>query len=189
MKKYKLPALPYGYDALEPHISKRTLRIHHDKHHQGYVNNANKLLNKMSGDKSILKSFSYNAAGQLLHSLFWASMSPNGGGKPTGGLLKAIEKSFGSYKEFKQEFSKAAKTVEGSGWAALAYSRDAERLVLIQIEKHNINIIPSYELLLVIDVWEHAYYLDYQNNRGAFVEAFWKVVNWAKVSKRFKKVK
>ncbi|MBD3312575.1 superoxide dismutase [archaeon] len=189
MKKFKLPALPYAYDALEPHISERTLRIHHDKHHKGYVDNANKILNRMSGDKSLLKSFSYNAAGQLLHSLFWTNMSPNGGGKPKGKLLKAISDDFGSYEAFKQEFSNAAKSVEGSGWAALTYSQDADGVVLIQIEKHNVNIVPSYELLLVIDVWEHAYYLDYQNNRGAFVEAFWEVVNWDEVSKRFNSVK
>jgi Fe-Mn family superoxide dismutase len=134
--------------------------------------------------KAVLKALSFNVAGQLLHRLFWDNMSPKGGGKPASDLLKKIEKEFGSFKRFKDEFSQAAKSVEGSGWAALAKSKETGRLLIMQIEKHNLNIIPEYKLLLVIDVWEHAYYLDYENNRGAFIEAFWKVVNWDAVSKR-----
>ncbi len=193
MKKYNLPKLPYSYDALEPHISEKILKIHHDKHHKGYVNNSNNLMKKMDDarkedkdvdTKAVLKALSYNVAGQLLHRLYWKNMSPNGGGIPSGKLLDKIEKNFKSFKRFKKEFSQAAKSAEGSGWAVLAYSKEVDKLVIMQVEKHNVNIIPSYQLLMVLDVWEHAYYLDYENNRGEFVDAFWKIVDWDEVSKR-----
>lgn len=195
MKKYSLPKLPYAYNALEPHISEKVLRIHHDKHHQGYVNNSNKLLSQLDEArdkgtevdiKSLLKALSFNVAGQLLHRLFWENMSPDGGDKPSGKLLSKIEQEFGSFKRFKQEFTKAAASVEGSGWALLTHCKGTDRLIIVQVEKHNVNVIPYFDVLLVIDVWEHAYYLDYENNRAKFLDAFWKVVNWDAVAKRLK---
>lgn len=194
--KYSLPELPYAYDALEPYISKKVLMIHHDKHHKGYVDNSNKLLKKLDDArkkgagvdmKATLKALSYNVAGQLLHRLFWDNMSPEGGGEPRGDLLKKIKQEFGSFKRFKEEFTKAAATTEGSGWAVLVHCKGTDRLIIMQVEKHNLNIIPQFKVLLVIDVWEHAYYLDYENNRDKFINAFWKVVNWDAVSKRLKK--
>lgn len=195
--KYELPSLPYDYDALEPHISEKVLRIHHDKHHRGYTSNSNEILKKLKEAreedgsldiKATLKALSYNIGGHTLHSLFWKNMSPNGGGKPEGKLMEAITKEFGNFSNFKDEFSEAAKTVEGSGWAALVYSKEIDRLLIMQIEKHNLNIYPGFELLMVIDVWEHAYYLDYENNRGEFVSEFWEIVNWKEVERRFEKV-
>jgi Fe-Mn family superoxide dismutase len=194
-KNYSLPKLPYGYNNLAPYISEEQLRLHYEKHHSGYVNNANALLEKLEKSrkenseldmKSTLKSLSFNVAGHLLHSLFWSNLAPEGkGGKMSKALSKAIDDEFGSFDRLRQEFTQAAVSVEGSGWAALAYCPATSRLLLVQIEKHNVNVIPQYNLLLVIDVWEHAYYLDYKNARDKFVEAFWKIINWNEVNKRF----
>ncbi len=193
--KYKLPELDYQYDSLEPYISKKTLRIHHSKHHQGYVNNSNEILKKIEDSrnkkenlniKSMLKSLSFNIGGHILHSIFWKTISPDGGGEPKGELIKKIKKDFGSFSKFKKEFSNAAKSVEGSGWAALAYCSEINKLLIMQIEKHNINVYPGLKILMVLDVWEHAYYLDYKNKRNEFVDAFWKIVNWKEIEKRLK---
>jgi len=194
-KFYVLPELPYGYRDLEPHISEEQLRIHHDKHHQGYVNGANALLQKLDKArkegadldvKSSLKELSFNIGGHLLHSLFWPNLAPigKGGGKPGGTLGDAIEKEFGSFERFKKEFSQAAVSVEGSGWAALSFCRQTNRPIIMQIEKHNTNVYPMFRILMVLDVWEHAYYLDYKNERAKFVDAFWNIVNWNEVNKR-----
>jgi len=194
-KFYRLPELPYPYDALTPHISKEQLTIHHDRHHQGYVTGANAILEQLDGArkdgrdldmKSTLKALSFNIGGHLLHSLFWPNLAPagKGGGEPGGVVGDAIEKEFGSFVRFKQEFSQAAASVEGSGWAALSYCLQTDRPIIMQIEKHNTNVYPMFRILMVLDVWEHAYYLDYQNARGKFVEAFWHVVNWDTVNQR-----
>ena len=202
---YKLPNLPYGYKDLEPYISEEVLTLHHTKHHQGYVNAANALLEiiwnarESSGAqdknteidyKSISKSLSFNVAGHILHEIFWKIMAPTNSGKnkPQGEIIKAIENNFGSLERFKTEFSETAKSVEGSGWAVLAYHKehgDNGSLAIIQIEKHNVNFYPEQKILLCLDVWEHGYYLDYKNDRAKFIENWWNVVNWEEVCRRF----
>lgn len=192
-----MPDLPYEYDALEPHMSKEVLMLHHDKHHAGYVSAANALADKLeearknNADvdfKSVLKSLSFNVAGHILHEIFWQVMAPekSGKNKPAGEILKAIEKEFGSWDRFKKEFSETAKSVEGSGWAALAHHKDHGNLAIIQIEKHNVNLYPEQKILLCLDVWEHSYYLDYKNDRAKFVENWWNIVNWEEANKRYK---
>ncbi|MGZ4934512.1 MAG: superoxide dismutase [Halobacteriota archaeon] len=199
-KMYSLPELPYGYNALEPYISEAQLRIHHDKHHLAYVNGANALFKKMDDArqsnaeidvKAALKELSFNIGGHILHKLFWPTMAPagkGGGGMPKGKLADAINAEFGSFDRFKMEFSKAAVSAEGSGWAALTLDKLTGRPLIMQIEKHNINVYPTFRIVMVLDVWEHAYYLDYKNERPKFVDAFWNIVNWDEVNKRFEEV-
>jgi Fe-Mn family superoxide dismutase len=192
---YKLPILPYGYKDLAPHISEEQLTIHHDKHHQAYVTGANVILEKLEKArkegtepdiKAILKELSFHIGGHLLHSLFWANMAPPGkGGQPGGGVIgPALIKEFGSIDRFQKEFTQAAVSVEGSGWAALTFCLQTNRPIIMQVEKHNMHVYPMYSILMVLDVWEHAYYLDYKNLRAKFVEAFWNIVNWDEVNKR-----
>lgn len=194
-KFYALPKLPYDYKDLAPHISEEQLQIHHQKHHQAYVNGANAILEKLDKArkdgvdidvKATLKDLSWNIGGHLLHSLFWANLAPagKGGGVPKGVLGDAINKEFGSFERFKKEFTKAAASVEGSGWAALTLCRQTGRPMIMQVEKHNTNVYPMFRILMVLDVFEHAYYIDYKNDRGKFVEAFWNIVNWGEVNKR-----
>ncbi|MBD3110199.1 superoxide dismutase [Bacillus sp. AGMB 02131] len=191
-----LPNLPYPYNALEPHISTEIMKLHHDKHHQSYVDGLNKAEKKMqtaraTNDFSLLKHWereaSFHGGGHYLHTLFWESMSPKGGGEPKGALMRQINKDFESYNAFKQHFSGAAKQVEGSGWAILVWSPRPRRLEILQSENHNKltqwDVIP----LLPLDVWEHAYYLQYKNNRGAYVDNWWNVVNWPAVEARYEK--
>jgi len=194
---YTLPKLSYSYNGLEPFLSEELLKIHHTKHHQGYVDATNILLSKLDESrknktetdiKAMLKSLSFNLGGHIFHTKFWENLAPKGKtGKPSPALKKEIEKNFGSIEQFKKEFNAAAKSVEGSGWASLTYCRKTNRLMIMQTEKHNVNIYPMFQLLLVIDVWEHAYYLDYKNDRGKYVETFWDYVNWNNVNKRFGK--
>jgi Fe-Mn family superoxide dismutase len=198
-KKYVLPDLPYKYDALEPAISEEIMRLHHDKHHAAYVNGANAALEKLEKGravglqgvdvKAILRDLAFNASGHVLHSLFWLNMSPNGGGKPGGNLADQINKDFGSFDSFKLQLSTAAKTVEGSGWGMLAYDPLSEQLLTLQAEKHQNLTVQGSIPLLVLDVWEHAYYLQYKNDRGAFVDKWWDVVSWSDVEARFDKAK
>jgi len=194
-KTYSLPQLPYGYKDLEPYMSEEQLKIHHTKHHQAYVNGANAIIQKLENArkenidldmKSTLKELSFNIGGHLLHSLFWANLAPpsKSSEKPGGTLADAITKEFGSFERFKKEFTQAALSVEGSGWAALTLCRQTGRPMIMQIEKHNMNVYPSFPILLVLDVFEHAYYIDYKNDRAKFVEAFWKIVNWNEVDRR-----
>lgn len=196
---YVLPQLHYDYKDLQPFISEELLRIHHDKHHQAYVNGANAILEKFDKArregsdfdvKSALKELSFNIGGHLLHSLFWGNLAPAGkaGGKPSGTLGSALEKEFGNFERFKKEFAQAAISVEGSGWAALAFCRQTNRPIIMQIEKHNVNVYPMFRILMVLDVWEHAYYLDYKNERAKFVEAFWNIVNWEAINKRLEEL-
>jgi len=197
---YVLPKLPYDYNSLEPYISEQQLTIHHDKHHLTYVNGANAAFKKLEEArknkaeidvKAMLKELSFNIGGHQLHTIFWPTMAPagkGGGGEPTGKLADAINKEFGSFGQFKAEFSKAAATTEGSGWAALAVDMQTKRPIIMQIEKHNVNVYPGFRLVMVLDVWEHAYYLDYKNERPKFVDAFWNIVNWEMISKRFEEV-
>ena len=196
MEKYKLLDLSYGYKDLEPYISEQVLTLHHDKHHAAYVNAANILIDKIMDArsknaeldyKSVLKSLSFNTGGHILHETFWKVMAPvsEGKNKPNGEVLKVIEKEFGSLERFKIEFSETAKSVEGSGWAVLALDKLNNNISIVQVEKHNVNIYPNQKILLCLDVWEHAYYLDYKNDRAKFIENWWNIVNWDEVEKRF----
>jgi Fe-Mn family superoxide dismutase len=193
-----LPPLPYSYKALEPYIDEKTMRIHHDKHHQSYVdglNNAEKKLEeaRRTGDFDLVKHWerelAFNGAGHFLHTLFWDVMSPRGGGKPSGALLEEINRSFGSYDSFKMQFTEAANKVEGGGWAILVWSPRSHRLEILTAEKHqNLSqwdVIP----LLPLDVWEHAYYLKHQNERPAYTKDWWNVVNWPFVAERYAKAR
>ncbi|SFG15503.1 superoxide dismutase, Fe-Mn family [Halobacillus alkaliphilus] len=195
---HQLPPLPYDYAALEPYIDRRIMQLHHDKHHQSYVDGLNKAEREMqkarrNKDYDLIKHWereaAFNGAGHYLHTIFWEIMSPRGGGKPGGELLKEIENSFGSFQKFKEHYSAAAKKVEGSGWTILVWSPRSHRLEILQAEKHqNLSqwdVIP----LLPIDVWEHAYYLQYENDRGKYVDNWWNVVNWDAVQDRYKKAR
>ncbi|NTW92733.1 MAG: superoxide dismutase [Methanoregulaceae archaeon] len=196
-KFYSLPKLPYDYKALAPHMSEDQLTLHHTKHHQAYVNGANALFEKFDKArkektdfdiKATAKELSFHLGGYRLHNLFWQNLAPagkGGGGVPTGELAKVIDGEFGGFDRFKKEFSAAATSVEGSGWAALSYCRETGRPLIMQVEKHNLNGFPGHPILMVLDVWEHAYYLDYRNDRAKFVEAFWNIVNWDEAGKRF----
>ncbi len=194
---YTLPKLPYGYKALVPYISEEQLMLHHQKHHQAYVTGANTLLEKLDKArrdnvdpdmKAILKELSFHIGGYRLHKLFWENLAPaksGGGGMPKGELSLAIDSEFGTFDRFKKEFTQAASGVEGSGWAVLTYCRNTGRLIILQLEKHNVNMIPGFRILMALDVWEHAYYLDYKNDRAKFIESFWNIVNWDEVNTRF----
>jgi len=196
---YVLPKLPYGYNQLAPHISEEQLKIHYEKHHQAYVNGANAILQRVDKARregsdldmrSTMKELSFNIGGHLLHSLFWDNLAPTdkGGGKPSGAVGDALQKEFGSFERFRKEFTQTAATVEGSGWAALTFCRQTNRPILMQVEKHNTNVYPMYRILMVLDVFEHAYYLDYKNERAKFIEAFWNIVNWDEVNRRLREV-
>jgi len=198
-KFYSLPDLPYSYNSLVPHMSEEQLKIHHDKHHAAYVKGANTILEKLDKARSegadldikaTLKELSFQIGGHLLHSLFWGNLAPvgKGGGAPSGTLVKEIVKEFGSFERFKKEFSQAAASVEGSGWAALAYCPLTKRPIIMQIEKHNTNVYPMFNILMVVDVFEHAYYIDYKNDRAKFIEAFWNIVNFSEVNKRLEDI-
>jgi Fe-Mn family superoxide dismutase len=194
MKPYELPDLPYDYSALEPHYSARVLELHHDKHHAAYVKGLNTALEKLenarsSGDMSTIvgleKTLAFNLSGHVLHSLFWQNLSPNGGGRPEGELAAAIDDSFGGFDAFKAQLSEVTGTVQGSGWGALSWEPLGQRLFIEQIYDHQGNVGQSGVSLLVLDAWEHAFYLQYLNEKAKYIEAIWNVVNWADVSARF----
>lgn len=195
---HKLPALPYAYNALEPYIDEEIMRLHHSEHHKGYVDGLNKAEQAMKNarqksDYDLIKHWereaAFNGAGHYLHTIFWNVMSPKGGGDPKGALRDQIELDFGSYDKFKAHFSEAAKSVEAVGWTILVWAPRAGRLEILQAEKHqNLSqwdVVP----ILPLDVWEHAYYLQYKNNRGLYVENWWNVVNWEHASQRFEQAK
>jgi Fe-Mn family superoxide dismutase len=199
-KLYVLPKLAYDYNALMPYISEELLRLHHDKHHAAYVTGANAILEKMDGAKAensnfdakaTFKELSFHVGGHVLHSLFWGNLAPagkEGGGKPSGISEKLIDQEYGSFDRFKKIFSQTAASTEGSGWAALTFCKKTKRPIIMQVEKHNMNVYPSFRILLVLDVWEHAYYLDYKNDRGKFIDAFWNIVKWGEVNKRLEEI-
>jgi len=200
VRTFTLPKLPYDYNALTPHMSETQLQLHHDKHHQAYVNGANAAFEKLDkarqentdiDAKAVMKDLSFNIGGHLLHSIFWENLAPagKGGGVPGGAIADLINKEFGSFERFKKEFSAAASTTEGSGWAALVMHPCIGRPLIMQIEKHNVNVYPTFNVLMVMDVWEHAYYVDYQNQRPKYIEAFWNIVNWDQVNKNLSFVK
>jgi Fe-Mn family superoxide dismutase len=188
MQKYKLPDLPYDYNALEPAISADIMKLHHDKHHQGYVDKANKALEMLQEEdinfKHIYKDLSFNLNGHLLHSIFWEIMQPyDENNEPNENVEQTLSNNFGSFDSFKEMFTMAAKSVEGSGWAALVKNKEKD-LQIIQIENHNKLYLADHTVVMLLDVWEHAYYLDYMNNRGKYVENWWNVINWDAVGER-----
>jgi superoxide dismutase, Fe-Mn family len=193
---HTLPELPYAYNALEPYISEEIMRLHHDKHHRSYVEGLNKAevnLKKArdNNDFSLIKHWSrelaFHGSGHYLHTIFWKNMIPKGGGSPQGLLKKEIENYFGSFDKFKKQFSEAAKQVEGVGWAILVWSPRARHLEILQSERHMLLTQWDTIPLLVLDVWEHAYYLQYKNNRAGYVDNWWNLVNWNDVEMRFDK--
>ncbi len=201
---FTLPELPYAYDALEPHIDTETMRIHHDKHHAAYVNNANKALAghpdlaKMSVwelvahldevPEEIRTALRNNAGGHANHSLFWLMMKPDGGGEPTGELAEEIKETFGSFDDFKKEFTAAAMKVFGSGWAWLSITPDGE-MVIETSPNQDSPLMNGGQPLLALDVWEHAYYLKNQNRRPEYIDAWWNVVNWDYVAGKYAEAK
>lgn len=190
---YQLPELPYAYDALEPHYDEQTLRLHHGAHHKGYVDGLNKAVAKLAraretDDYALIKHWerelAFHGAGHVLHCLFWENMTPQGGGEPQGALAQQIAKDFGSFTAFRKHFSAATAAVEGSGWGILAFNPHSSQLEIMTAEKHQDLSIWGVTPLLVCDVWEHAYYLKYQNRRPAWIEAWWNLINWRDVEKK-----
>ena len=200
---YTLPKLPYAYNALEPHIDAKTMEIHHAKHHQAYINNANAALEKhpdlaSKSAEELLKNLAAipedvrtvlrnNAGGHANHSLFWTVMAPGAGGEPTGEIGQAITSTFGSYATFKELFTKAATTRFGSGWAWL--SVDKGKLIVESTANQDTPISEGHTPILGLDVWEHAYYLNYQNRRPDYIGAFYNVINWTEVARRVAEAK
>ena len=187
-QRYVLPELDYDYDALEPHIDARTMELHHSIHHQSYVDGLNTALDRMQEirqgrrDAGEIKHWSrelaFHGSGHLLHVAFWLCMSPDGGGRPQGAIGRQIEQDFGSFDQFTTHFKAAAGAVEGSGWGLLVFEPAARRLLIMQSEKHQDLTAWGVVPLVVVDVWEHAYYLKYQNRRGEYVNAFMNVIDW-----------
>ena len=198
MTKYTLPDLAYDYAALEPHLSGRILELHHDKHHKTYVEGANAVLEKLehareSGDfgsiNQLEKNLAFHLSGHILHSIFWKNLSPDGGGKPADELAAAIDDQFGSFDGFKSQLTEAANNVQGSGWGALSWEPVGQRLIVEQVYDHQGNVGNGSGPILVIDAWEHAYYLQYRNVRPDYVQKLWSLVNWADVTRRFTEVR
>ena len=194
MSKYVLPDLPYDYGALEPHISGEIMELHHDKHHRKYVETANELIEKVArvretGDfaqiGALEQQLAFNVSGHLLHSIFWNNMSPDGGGKPSGSFLTDLNRDFGSFDTFKKQMIQTAMTVMGSGWAALVWDPMIRRLGTTQIHDHPSEITQAGIPLLVMDAWEHAYYLQYRTEKAKYFRALWNLWDWEDVQKRY----
>ena len=196
--EYILPPLPYAYDALKDVIDEQTMRIHHDKHHAGYIRGVNKALKELdhirwgAGDETLIqhwqRQLSFHMGGHVNHTLFWSGMKPEldgGGGQPGGNLSQLIKRDFGSFGQFIKQFKLAATKVEGSGWGWLVYEPISKRLMITQVQNQQDMMIAGAVPLLGVDVWEHAYYLKYQNRRADYVEAFMRVINWDEISRRF----
>jgi Fe-Mn family superoxide dismutase len=194
---YRLPDLPYAYDALEPHISAEIMHLHHDKHHAGYVTGANTALAKLAeartkGDfgsiTKLEKDLAFHVSGHVLHSLFWQNLGPDSGA-PAGELLAQLERDFGSVEAFRAHMTQAAATVQGSGWAVAAWEPLAQRIIVSQVYDHQGNVGQGSQPLLVIDAWEHAWYLQYKSAKADFFNAVWNVVNWSDVAARLTAVR
>ncbi|APC83440.1 superoxide dismutase [Clostridium botulinum] len=191
---HTLPNLNYDYNALEPHYDEQTLKIHHDIHHKTYVDGLNKAEQKLqeareSGDFALIKHWekeiAFHGSGHILHTLFWENMTPNGNLNPEGSAIERIKQDFGDYEKFKKQFTEAAIAVEGSGWTILAWNPMFQKLVILQAEKHQNLTQWGVVPLLILDLWEHAYYLKYQNRRAEFINAWWNIVNWDIVNTRY----
>ena len=198
MPTYKLPDLSYDYGALEPHISGKIMELHHDKHHAGYVKGANDTLENLEAARegrdfskvaAREKALAFHLSGHVLHSLFWQNLSPRAGGRPSGDLAEAIDHDFGSFDAFQKQLTEVASTIMGSGWAALIWEPVAGRLLTAQIYDHQSNITQAGVPILVLDAWEHAFYLQYQNRKAEFFQAVWSVWNWEDVARRFAAVR
>jgi Fe-Mn family superoxide dismutase len=198
MAAYSLPDLPYDFGALEPHYSAEVLELHHDKHHAAYVKGANTALEKLDAARTsedfdavvgLEKSLAFNVSGHVMHSLFWKNLSPDGGGKPEGELASAIDEFFGSFERFKSHLSAVTTSVQGSGWGALAWEPIGQRLIVEQVYDHQGNVGNGSGPILVIDAWEHAFYLQYKNVKADYVDAIWNIVHWADVAERFERVR
>ena len=191
---HTLPNLNYDYNALEPHYDEKTLKIHHDIHHKAYVDGLNKAEQKLqeareSGDFTLIKhcekEIAFHGSGHILHTLFWENMTPNGKINPEGPVIEKIKQDFGDYEKFKKQFTEAAIAVEGSGWTVLAWNPMFQKLVILQAEKHQNLTQWGVVPLLILDLWEHAYYLKYQNRSAEFINAWWNIVNWDIVNTRY----
>ena len=194
MADYTLPDLPYDYAALEPHISGRIMELHHDKHHAAYVAGANTALEKLaaareSGDLAAVnlheKNLAFNLGGHVNHSVFWQNLSPEGGDRPTGELAAAIDESFGSFEKFQAHFAANAVGIQGSGWSILAWDTLGSKLAVFQLYDQQSNIPLGIVPIVVLDMWEHAFYLDYVNVKADYVKAWWNIINWSDASARF----
>jgi Fe-Mn family superoxide dismutase len=198
MATYTLPDLPYDYGALEPHVSGKIMQLHHDKHHRAYVTGANTALDALaeararddfSRTAALERSLAFNVSGHVLHSLFWQNLAPRAGGEPTGALADQIARDFGSFARFRAELNSAAATIMGSGWAALTWDPLSKRLLTAQIHDHQNEITQGGVPILVLDAWEHAYYLQYGPEKKTYFDAIWNVWNWADAGRRFESVR
>ena len=194
MTPYTLPDLPYDYSALEPHISGKIIELHHGKHHAGYVKNSNEVLEKLDEARqkedfsrvaALERTLAFNLSGHILHSILWQNMTSKGGGVPSGEFANAIQNDFGNFERFRKQLSEVASTIMGSGWAALVWEPIGKRLLITQIYDHQSNLAQAGIPLMVVDAWEHAYYLQYQNRKTEFFEAVWNLWNWQDVSARY----
>jgi superoxide dismutase, Fe-Mn family len=195
---YSLPDLPYDYGALAPHIAGEIMELHHSKHHQTYVNAANDVLDKLAaardtGDYGAIvgleKTLAFNLGGHVNHSIFWNNLSPDGGDKPTGDLAAALDEHFGSFDAFRAHFTAAATTIQGSGWAVLGWDTLGRRLLVHQLYDQQANLPAGQIPLVMLDMWEHAFYLQYRNVKPDYVKAWWNVVDWADAADRFAKAR
>jgi Fe-Mn family superoxide dismutase len=193
MSHYTLPNLPYDYSALEPHISERIMELHHGKHHAGYVNKANKTAERLAEARSennvavigaVEQQLAFNVSGHILHALFWNNLHPEQGREPTGELAEQLSKDFGSFTSFRREMNETAASIMGSGWAALCWEPIVSRLVILQVHDHHTHLIQGAEPIMVLDAWEHGYYLQYENRKAEYLEAIWQVWNWPDIAGR-----
>ena len=198
MPKYSLPDLRYDYGALEPHISGKIMELHHDKHHAGYVKGANSAVDRLAEARqkenyddmaALEKALAFNLSGHVLHSIFWQNMAPKAGGRPGGELAAAIENEFGGFDKLRKQMNAVAASIMGSGWSALVWEPLGQKLLVTQIYDHQSNLAQAGTPLLVLDAWEHAFYLQYQNRKTEFFDAVWNVWNWEDVAERFKRAR
>ena len=198
MTDYTLPDLPYDYAALEPYISARIMELHHDKHHATYVKGVNSTIEQLAEARDansfghitgLEKTLSFHLGGHINHSIFWPNMSPDGGDKPTGELAAAIDEDFGSFDRFRAQFQANALGIQGSGWSILAWDTLGQRLHIVQLYDQQANLPACLVPLLMLDMWEHAFYLDYVNDKATYVDKWWNIANWADVQQRFEKAR
>ncbi len=198
MTDYTLPDLPYDYAALEPYISARIMELHHDKHHATYVKGVNSTIEQLAEARDansfghltgLEKTLSFHLGGHINHSIFWPNMSPDGGDKPTGELAAAIDEDFGSFDRFRAQFQANALGIQGSGWSILAWDTLGQRLHVVQLYDQQANLPACLVPLLMLDMWEHAFYLDYVNDKATYVEKWWHIANWADVQRRFERAR
>jgi Fe-Mn family superoxide dismutase len=194
MATYELPDLSYDYSALEPHISGKIMELHHDKHHAGYVKGANTALDRLAeardedqfdGIAALERALAFNLSGHVLHSLFWKNMAPRAGGRPQGELAAAVKEQFGSFEKLQKQMNAVAASIMGSGWSALVWEPLGKKLLVTQIYDHQSNLAQAGTPLLVLDAWEHAFYLQYQNRKTEYFDAVWNVWNWVDVAERY----